>query len=164
MLSDSELMEISELVRLEIAVHKDVFSNTDDPESKVFFIKHGHVKIVQRVDEENEIIVDILGPGEFFGQTGSNVRVKSAHREEYASVIDKATICIFEKADFERALREIPSMHNHVLVIVAERVERVSERLADMLFRTARERILGFLHPHFNTTHACRDWTPHRYK
>jgi len=111
MLCDSELTQMSEPVRMEIAVHKNVFSYSDDPKSKMFFRMNGH----------------------------------SARREEYASVIDKATICIFEKADFERALRGIPSMHHQVFAVMAERVERMSERLVDMHIRTAHERILGIL-------------------
>lgn len=145
MLSEDELMRISALVKLEIAVHKNVLSYTSDPDSKVFFIKSGHVKIVQEHDGDNELITDVLGPGEFFGPIVTALGGNASKRSEYASVIDEATICVFDRSDFERVLQEMPALQVHVLAFVSERAERVSERLADMVFRTARERIKGFL-------------------
>lgn len=137
---------MSSMVRFEIAIRKRVFSYSYEPDSKVFLIKQGHVKIMRRVNDEKETIVDILGSGEFFGPLSGGTDVRSSNSpEEYASVIDDAIICVFDRADFERALRDIPSMQHQVLALVAEKVERVTERLVDMAFLTARDRIFGFL-------------------
>ena len=40
----------------------------DEPTQAIFFLKEGHVKISQLAEDGKEIILDVLGPGEIFGE------------------------------------------------------------------------------------------------
>ncbi|MFN4908238.1 MAG: Crp/Fnr family transcriptional regulator [Bacteroidota bacterium] len=143
--SESELEQIGGMARVHSAI-RDSQISLDQVGSHVYFIKSGFMKIVRVLPDGNEVVADLLGPGEFFGRiedvSGADI---APFTEEYAVAIDEVMVCLFDRPTFERALMEFPSLNKSLLAHVADRVEYISTRLVDMAFRSANERFDGFL-------------------
>lgn len=143
--SEGELEQIGNMARLHTAIRSAEIT-LDDVGSQVYFIKSGHMKLIRVLPDGTEVLVDLLGPGEFFGRIeGMPTLRPMAGSEEYAVAVDEVLVCLFDRQTFELILATIPSLQRNLLTHVADRVEYVSTRLVDMAFRTASERLENLL-------------------
>ena len=50
-----------------VKTHEPIYF-PDEPSRSIFFLKEGHVKISRLTPDGKEAIVDVVGPGEVFGE------------------------------------------------------------------------------------------------
>ena len=79
----------------------------EQPSMNIFFLKEGHIKLSLLNEDGKEIIIDILGPGEMFGELAL---VDDEGRKEIAETLDDVMICSISKKDFETLLRQNPEL------------------------------------------------------
>jgi CRP-like cAMP-binding protein len=115
----------------------------DEPSQAIFLLKEGHVKISRITDDGKEMILDVLGPGEIFGEL--SLTDGGAPRNEMAEALDDAVICTVRKQDFELMLRANPELNVEVTKRIGLRLKRFEERVTDLMFKDVRKRIASFL-------------------
>lgn len=115
-----------------------------DPQyqSKLYFIKEGHVKIGSVDDEGNEVIKEILQPGDLFGQF--TLEPKNMQGEFAQAHRAGAVLCAFTIDNFQRLLQIRPDMAIHYSKKIGQKLKKVEYRLVNLLQKDARTRILYF--------------------
>ncbi len=115
----------------------------DEPSSAIFFLKEGHVKISRINSEGNEVILDIVGPGEIFGELSEFEEQEPG--SEMAAALDEAVICTVKKEDFDNLVKMNPSLNFEITKRIGLRLRRFEERISDLVFKDVRKRIASFL-------------------
>ncbi|MEX1275986.1 MAG: Crp/Fnr family transcriptional regulator [Bacteroidota bacterium] len=115
----------------------------DEPAKTIFFLKEGHVKISRLTSDGREVILDVVGPGELFGEISFVREEESAG--ELAQALDDVMICTIKKTDFEDLLKMHPDLNFQVTKRIGLRLKKFEERVTDMVFKDVRKRIASFL-------------------
>lgn len=126
-----------------IIADKDAFIYFDAQfHNKLYFVKEGFVKIGNIDDDGNEMIKEILQPGDVFGQftlERTNMMGEFAQAHKCQSVL-----CAFTLQDFERLLALRPDMGLAFSKKVGQKLKRVEIRLMNLLQKDVRTRLLYF--------------------
>lgn len=115
----------------------------DEPSNSIFFLKEGHVKISRINPEGKEIILDVVGPGEIFGEL--SLVDEGEKPSEMAQALDEALICAIKKPDFESLLKKNPDLNFQITKRIGLRLRRFEERVSDLIFKDVKKRIASFL-------------------
>ncbi len=108
----------------------------------VRFIAQGSVRIVVRMVEGREVILNDFGVGEFFGELAA---IDDGLRSANVTAIVKTRLCFMPQAVFKAVCEEVPgvswAMMNHLVTMV----RRLSNRLAEFSFLKAKHRLYSEL-------------------
>jgi len=115
----------------------------DEPSSSLFFLKEGRVKISRISPEGKEIILDVIGPGELFGELALVDR--KSDRDELAVALDDVLICTMRVEDFETMMKENSDLNMRITKWMGLRLRKFEERIPDLMFKDVNKRIVGFL-------------------
>lgn len=141
-LSDEEKMQMSKMVTDANTAKKEIIHFSDDSANKIYFLKKGKVKISKYSENYKEMILSVIGPGEIFGETG----IMGA--EVYgtvAEVMEDAIICSLSINQLNTMLEKNPAFNFSVTKLIGLRYLKVQSRVASLVFKTAPERIRGFI-------------------
>lgn len=111
----------------------------DEPSDNIYLVKEGRVKLSRSSTDGREVILDILGPGEIFGElalAGEEVRSHSAE------ALRDALVCIIPRRVFEDLLQRHPEMTLRVLKLIGLRRRELEMRLEDMVFQPVAGRLI----------------------
>ncbi|GIV54903.1 MAG: transcriptional regulator [Candidatus Kapaibacterium sp.] len=109
----------------------------------VFFLKHGHVKISRFDENGREMIVDILGPGEIFGEIFPEGQDSSSY--DTVEALDDVLICAISPEDFRMLLNRHPEASFELVKQVGFRMRRIERRLTDYLYCDVVTRLIRLL-------------------
>lgn len=115
-----------------------------DPRKYIFFLKKGLVKISRYSDDGRELILDIIGPGEVFGQLTMGVDGPESTAES-AVALEEVLLCNIYRGDFDRILEKYPRLNYQLTRLVGSRLRKIEQRVADLVFKDVRQRIISFL-------------------
>jgi CRP/FNR family cyclic AMP-dependent transcriptional regulator len=112
--------------------------------NKLYFVKEGFVKVGVVDDEGNELIKDILRPGDVFGQF---MLERNNMMGEFAQAHRCETIlCSFTLNDFERLLALRPDLAIVFSRKIGQKLKNIENRLLNLLQRDVRTRVLYFFY------------------
>jgi CRP-like cAMP-binding protein len=89
-------------------------------------------------------ILDIIGPGEIFGE----LALTDEPEEEYveiAEALDEVLICAMSKSDFLEFLEKNPELNLRMIKLIGMKLRRVESKVEDLIFKNVRERLITFL-------------------
>ncbi len=104
----------------------------EEPSDNVYLVKEGRVKLSRANAEGREVILDILGPGEIFGELALAGEGRRSHNAE---ALDDTLVCIIACRDFEELLRRHPEMALRVMKLIGLRRRELEMRLEDLVFQ-----------------------------
>jgi CRP/FNR family transcriptional regulator len=104
----------------------------EEPSDSIYLVKEGRIKLLRANAEGREMILDILGPGEVFGELAL---VDEEFRSHSAEAIDDAMVCIISREHFEGILQRHPEMALRVLKLIGLRRRELEMRLEDLVFQ-----------------------------
>jgi CRP/FNR family cyclic AMP-dependent transcriptional regulator len=112
--------------------------------NKLYFVKEGFVKIGVVDDNGEELVKEILQPGDVFGQfmlerNNMNGEFARAHKCE-------TILCAFTIQDFEKLLQVRPDMGIVFSRKIGQKLKNVENRLLNLLQKDVRTRLLFFFH------------------
>jgi len=113
-----------------------------EPSRCIYFLKKGHVKISRISEDGKEIILDVIGPGEVFGELMLNDEPDD--RNEIAMAMGEVLICNILRADFEKMVRKYPDLNFRIIKEVGSRLRKVEERVTELVFKDVKKRIASF--------------------
>jgi CRP/FNR family transcriptional regulator, cyclic AMP receptor protein len=142
-LSSTECEELN-LVHRFMEARKGEYIYFDPPLlNRLFFIKSGYIKLGHINAEGEEVIREIIREGEIFGQFTLE---RNNVNGEFARVHKKdISLCAFNIDDFERILARKPKLAIRYTRQVGQKLRHAENRLANMLNRDVRTRLLGFI-------------------
>ena len=117
-----------------------VLIHEGDRTDAFYIILGGKVKVYASDEDGKEIILNIQGPGEYFGELAL---IDSAPRSASVMTMEPSKIAVISRADFERCLADNPSIAIELIRSLAQRVRSLTESvkslaLLDVYGRVAR--------------------------
>ena len=138
-LQEEELQRLASRSEMVACKRNTTFYFAHEQSDSIYLMKQGRVKLTRTSAEGREVILDILGPGEIFGElavTGEELRTHSA------TAVDDALVCIIARQEFEALLRRHPEMALRVLKLVGLRRRELEMRLEDLIFQPVANRLV----------------------
>jgi CRP/FNR family transcriptional regulator len=138
-LSDEEQRELARRTEMVACRGGCQLFFADEPSDSIYLVKEGRVKLSRGSADGREVILDILGPGEIFGElalAGEKIRSHGAE------ALRDALVCIISRQVFEGLLKRHPEMALRVLKLVGLRRRELEMRLEDLVFQPVAGRLV----------------------
>jgi CRP/FNR family cyclic AMP-dependent transcriptional regulator len=125
------------------AILKTVPKNTiviseGDESSSLYVILNGKVKVYLSEEKGREVILKILGPGEFFGELAM---MDSGRRSASVMTMEPSKFLIISREDFRDCLSGNPEIAFRLLQVMAKRLRATSEAVRNLALRDVYERV-----------------------
>ncbi len=141
-LDSAELRQICLITNFKTAKKSEIIYFAHDETSRVYLLKKGVIKIVEMDADGNETVKEVIQKGDLFGQ----ITLDDSGMDEYAVALsDYVTCCSFKIEDFEKVIRENPSLAVKFTKLVGLRFRRLENRYTNLMFKDVRTRLLLFL-------------------
>jgi CRP/FNR family transcriptional regulator len=109
----------------------------------LYFLKEGFVKIGYLDKDGNEVIKEVIGRGDIFGQfTLLQNNMEGEFAQAYKSDV---SLCMFRVSEFEQLLRVHPDIALRFTRQLGQKMLRVENRMINLLQKTVTERFAHFL-------------------
>lgn len=143
-LSDDEIAQV-ENMRTELKLKRGDFVYFESQYlNKLYFIKEGYIKIGYIDNRGNDIIKEILQPGEIFGQFGIECQNMNG---EFARVYKSdACICVFNIDSFRKIMQQNIDLAIAFSEKVSKKLRRMESRFVNMLHADVRTRLVRFFY------------------
>ena len=129
-----------------------------DPGQGLLAVLSGRVKITSPSASGKEIVLNMINPGEVFGEIAL---LDGKPRSADAVAIDPCELLVIDRRDFVPFLEARPALCIRLLGVLCERLRRTSEQVQDLLFLDLRARLaktlLKLAEAHGQTAPAGRE-------
>ena len=130
-LSPAELEPLAGCVRERRYARNETIFFRGDPGDSLCIIESGTVKISVTSPEGKEMILALLGSGDFFGELAL---LDGKPRSADAIAVEPVRIALLQRADFLRTLETQPSIAIKLLAVLSHRVRQDVESRQDAAF------------------------------
>ena len=104
----------------------------------LYIINKGRVKISQISEEGGEVILAILGEGEFFGELSV---IDGLSRSATVTALDNVELLVMKRDDFLSALEKHPQISVFLLKELASRIRKSDAQIKSLSLRNAKGRV-----------------------
>jgi CRP/FNR family cyclic AMP-dependent transcriptional regulator len=141
-LSDREL-DVVRAVATEKSYPKNAVVLTEgEMGDSLFMIQTGKVKVFIGDEDGREIILKILGPGDFFGEMSM---IDKQPRSASVTTIEPAMFLVLSHAAFERCVEQAPRIANMVMRVLAQRVREADRKIGTLALMDVYGRVASTL-------------------
>ncbi len=127
----------------------EVVFHEDDLGDSLHLLDRGRAAVRISTPQGDHVIVNIIGPGSFFGEQalvgGDN------HRSATVIALQPLETLALRRVDFDRLRAEHPMVDSMLVTALSERVNRLTDHLLEALFATAEKRLCRRLYELTNT-------------
>ena len=142
-LPEHKLASAVSLAKMKTIYRGELISYGETGYTKIHFLVKGKVKITDTSGMENELVKDILTEPDIFGDLGLEGQLRN---DECAEALTANTIiCSFHISDFRRILEENPQMVLGYARKVNNKLQRLENRHADLVFLDTKDRLIRFI-------------------
>jgi CRP/FNR family transcriptional regulator, cyclic AMP receptor protein len=104
----------------------------------LFIISTGKVKVVRTDDDGKEVILSILGPGDFFGEMSL---LDGLPRSATVVALDESELFIIHRRDFLNLLENTPQVGASLLRELTHRLRKADEQIENLSLKDAVGRV-----------------------
>ncbi|HKI96345.1 MAG TPA: Crp/Fnr family transcriptional regulator [Gemmatimonadales bacterium] len=139
-LTPEELTRVGDATRERSYPKNSVIVFEDDPGDALYVVVQGHVKVVLIGEDGREVILSVLGEGDFFGEMAL---IDDQPRSAHVIAMEDANLLVLRREDFHSALEDHPRIALGLLRALSRRLRRADDKigalvLLDVLGRVAR--------------------------
>jgi CRP/FNR family cyclic AMP-dependent transcriptional regulator len=136
----------SELVR-SVAIEKSYPKNAvvlteGEIGDSLYMVESGRVKVFIGDEDGREIILKLLGPGQFFGEMAM---IDQQPRSASVTTLEPSTFLILSHGAFELCVERAPRIANMVLRILAQRVREADRKIGTLALMDVYGRVASTL-------------------
>ena len=128
-LDDRELAQIASVAKTRRYAKDDVIFHADESGDVFCVIREGKVKITMISPEGKEIILTMMGPGEFFGEMAL---LDDAPRSATVIALEPLEVVTIWRSDFLQILSENFSITRKILAELSRRLRSASNRIESL--------------------------------
>jgi len=147
-MDESAMEEIDRRSKMRKTSKKEILYFPDEPNRTIYFLKEGKVKISRVSEDGRTTTLQLIGPGEIFGET--SILGQRIH-ENVAEAVENSIICTISKEMFQEMLNRNPKLNLKINKFIGFRLRRIEAHVEDLVFKDARERIIAFLSRYVQT-------------
>ncbi len=141
-LNPGELDGLAALVRRHRYATGEIIFHKDDAGTALYVIEKGEVKIVLGSAEGKEVVLSLLGPGDFFGELAL---LDGEPRSADAVAMETSELLILQRQDFLRFIVLQPQVAVNLMAVLSRRLRRVDQLVHDAAFLPVRLRLIRTL-------------------
>lgn len=138
----NELTKLSENREIRHYRKKDKVFNAGELPRYIFHIKSGKIKIFRTNDEGRELIVALIGSGEYFGYL---TVLQGKNYPESAVAMADTELSLIPKEDFYPLVYNDRDVAGHFLKLLAGDLLNTEEQLIDLAYNSVRKRVADAL-------------------
>ena len=114
----------------------------DDPGDSLFVVRDGRVKVVLIGEDGREVILGVLGVGEYFGELSLiDDRPRSAH----VIAMEDSNLLVLRREDFRKRVESSPSVAWSLLTELSRRLRRADDKIGGLVLLDVPGRIARLL-------------------
>ncbi len=147
-MDESAMEEIDRRSKMRKTSKKEILYFPDESNRTIYFLKEGKVKISRVSEDGRTTTLQLIGPGEIFGET--SILGQRIH-ENVAEAVENSIICTISKEMFQEMLIRNPKLNLKINKFIGFRLRRIEAHVEDLVFKDARERIIAFLSRYVQT-------------
>ena len=130
-----------------VAVRKRFPKNTvlfskGDKSDSLYIVCRGKVKAIIHDELGKEVVLSIIGPGEYFGEMAA---IDGAPRSATIVTKEPTEILLIDRDDFGKMLSSNPAMMFDLLKVLLERFRRADEKIESLVFTSVYHRVATLL-------------------
>lgn len=137
-LEESEQIEVWSRVITRSYSKSNIILFEEDPGDSLFIIKEGKVKITRLSEEGKEVILSILGEGEFFGEMSL---LDGESRSANVIALSDCEVFILKRDDFLNILKNTPQIAITLLEELAHRIRKSDQQIEYLSLADAENRV-----------------------
>jgi CRP/FNR family transcriptional regulator len=142
-LSSEEMARISTHARSLRKARGEFIYTPGDRADCVYILRQGRVKLSVLSESGKEVAIDIIQPGEIFGEFAL---VDESPRSNMAQALDDLLIWVFSKRDFTHLLASQTKLALSYIRLVGDRRRRMEKKLSDITSKAVSARVCELLH------------------
>jgi len=124
----------------EISVRKKgLIYSAGDTAGTVYILKEGRIRIIRYSEDGKELTVDILEPGDIFGEL---TVAGEEERETDAVAMEDSYICAIKRKDFEDFISKMPYLSLSITKWIGLRLRKIESRFNDIIFQDVHTRLI----------------------
>ena len=141
-LEPAELERVTEISRERTYPKNSVILFEDDPGDALFVVAEGQVKVVLIGEDGREVILSVMGEGEFFGEMAL---IDDEPRSAHVIAMEDSTLLVLRREDFQGILKQTPSIALALLRELSRRLRRVDEKVGSLVLLDVNGRVAQLL-------------------
>jgi len=138
----AELQRLAALTRERQYGKGSVILFENDPGDSLFIVRYGRVKVVLVGEDGREVILGVLGPGEYFGELSL---IDQQPRSAHVIAMEDSTLLALRSDDFRRRVEVTPSMAWSLLLELSRRLRRADSKIGTLVLLDVPGRIARLL-------------------
>lgn len=120
----------------------EVLFSQGDRSEVLYVVRQGNFKSVWTNNEGKEIILQIIGKGQFLGV---NSLCEQRRHLTTAIAMEDARICVLSRDKLEKAVKDYPHIALQIICSLGNRLNEVSQQVTEFRVGTARDRVYNLL-------------------
>lgn len=141
-LAPAELQRVVEVARDRSYPKNSVILFEDDPGDALYVVATGQVKVVLIGEDGREVILSVLGEGEFFGEMAL---IDDEPRSAHVIAMEDSSLIVLRREDFQRILIHAPGIALALLKELSRRLRRVDEKVGSLVLLDVHGRVAQLL-------------------
>jgi len=137
-----ELERFAELVREKSYPKGSVILFEDDPGDALFVVRSGRVKVVLLAEDGREVILSLMGVGEYFGELSL---IDDQPRSAHVIAMEESSLLVLRRDDFRRRVESSPGVAWALLQELSHRLRRADEKIGNLVLLDVPGRIARML-------------------
>lgn len=109
-----------------------------DSADSIYLLQQGRMKITALTEDGQEVLHEIVGPGEIFGDTSTILGIP---RTTSAQALESSTLCEIHRQDFHTLLRTYPELSFQLLKSVGMRLKKAEAQLVSVICNDVSRRV-----------------------
>lgn len=141
-LSPAELQRVVDVARERSYPRNSVILFEDDPGDALYVVATGQVKVVLIGEDGREVILSVMGPGEFFGEMSL---LDDEPRSAHVIAMEDSSLAVLRREDFEGLLTQTPQIALALLRELSRRLRRADEKVGSLVLLDVQGRVARLL-------------------
>jgi CRP/FNR family transcriptional regulator, cyclic AMP receptor protein len=141
-LAPPDLDRVAEISRERSYPRNSVILFEDDPGDALYVIAQGQVKVVLIGEDGREVILSVMGPGEFFGEMAL---IDDEPRSAHVIAMEDSGLLVIRREDFQDLLKQTPGIGLVLLRELSRRLRRVDEKVGSLVLLDVNGRVAQLL-------------------
>lgn len=141
-LAPPDLDRVAEIARERSYPRNSVILFEDDPGDALYVVAQGQVKVVLIGEDGREVILSVMGEGEFFGEMAL---IDDEPRSAHVIAMEDSSLLVIRREDFQDLLQQTPGIGLVLLRELSRRLRRVDEKVGSLVLLDVNGRVAQLL-------------------
>ena len=147
-MDESSMDMMDQKSKMKKSSKREIIYFPEERSDNIYMLKEGKVKISRVSEDGKKMTLQLIGPGEIFGESSILGQDK---RENIAEVVEDAVICSINRAMFQEMLANNPKLNLSINKFIGLRIRKIQAHVEDLVFKDAQERVVAFLKRYAST-------------